>query len=270
MISRFAVFLLLLLSSSPAQAAPVDGRAGSLQTATHCLQSLRSGDLSAALSDFALTEQAAPATRQQLAMFARSPAIVSNRGINAGSTGSSDAEFQGHSLLYLFGEVRTSTAEAHFTADAVLENGAWKLTRLFVDGAGTAGSDRFTYDKVPKVNNAVGSMIAGESVLNRFMRAGERGDLDAAIAAWTRAERGRPGKRDEITRLIATHSAYFKGFQQVDEGRTGFGFEGPGTNVQIVTAKGKMTFTGGVTRDYAATLVREDGQFHVQSLTLFQ
>lgn len=243
-----------------------DGRTASLAVVDQCLAALRKGDQNAAIATFAQAEKQSPVTRKQLSDFAQASAIKTNSGVDAGSTGNSAAEFEGHSLTYLFGETHTAGKETHFTADAVKENGTWKLTRLFVDGAGTAGSDRFTYDKVPKVNNAVQSMISGESVLNIFMRAAERGDLDAALGCWVESERERQGKKDEVSRLIAAKPHYFRNFQQVDEGHSNFGFKGSGDGVQIVTVNGTMSFAGGVQRSFTATLRRENENFKINSL----
>jgi hypothetical protein len=258
----FAItFVLFILSSSVF----ANDRQSGIEAINRCLLALKNGDEAKVLAEFAETERLAPQTREALKTFLAS-ALTKNIGnVIVTETGNAREKTKEKNILYLFGEVKTETGKAHFTADLINENG-WKLTRLRLDGTGTIGSDRFAYETIPHMTSAVDSMIAGENVVNTFMRAGQRKELSAALVCWTKEERSRAGKAEELKKLFEEKTIRFQDFIQVEEGRTNFGFGG-GESVTSVRAKGKMAYNNGIFRDFSMELILEDGSLKIKRLT---
>ena len=190
-------FLLIILGSSVI----ANDRQSGIDVVNRCLTALQAGDEAKALSEFAEVERMAPQTREALKTFRTSIAAKKVSGVILSETGNASERAKEKSILYLFGEVKTEAGKAHFTADLIDENG-WKLTRLGLDGAGMIGSDRFAYENIPHMRNAVQAMTDGENVVNTFMRAGQRKDLEAALLCWTKVEQSRDGKSAELQKFF--------------------------------------------------------------------
>jgi len=245
-----------------------DSRDEAIVLINQCIKAVQSGDEPGALSAFAALEKNNPETLASLKKLNLSTNFQHISGVNEKETGTSGANFEGKELLYVFGELaKNDKSNNHFSADLVVEDGTWKIVRLGVAQISTAGSARLSYEKVPQVNNAVNSMIAGEGVLNQFMRAGMKMDVATALKCWVKAEREKPDKADELKTLFTSQPAYFTNFIEVVEGKTDFGFKTAGVAVEGVTADGKMAYQGGDLRGFKATLDREDGVLKIKRLS---
>jgi hypothetical protein len=242
-------------------------RAQCVEAVNRCLTALKAGKAEAALTEFAALERGESDALTNLQRWQKEKALNALEAVEQVSTGHSEAVHNGMPILYLFGEIKTTQGQQHFTADFVQEKNDWKMVRLAINGLPGLGTRRIAYENVPRVNNAVNSMIAGETVLNEFLKAGESGDVVTALNCWVKAERERVGKADELKQLFAARPEMFKDVVRVEEGKTNFGFKNEGDNVVGVTANGNIAYRDGTMRRFKAELIRENGALRIVKLT---
>jgi hypothetical protein len=118
-----------------------------------------------------------------------------------------------------------------------------------------------------RMGNAVNSMGAGRSAMDEFMRLAAQGKWDAALGCWSAKERARPAKLQELKELVKANPERFRGFQQVIEGRTNFGFEHNAKDeVMELRANGNMQYEGERVMRFRARLVLESNELRLEEL----
>lgn len=245
-----------------------DGRAASIATVERFLKAASAGDGVKALEEFAQEERGSAAVQAGVKAFvAETPRFAGVRGINRKETGNAAASKDGVAVTYLFGELDYPEGMRGFLADLVEEQGAWKLVRFSFKAGGEVGSQRVSYSAIPAVNNNVQSMAVSRGVLDRFLLAGEKRDVDAALQCWVKGEREK--QRPVIERWFTNYPQLFANFRAVDEGRSDFGFEnGANAETTEVRVNGTMRYADGKTRRLRAKLRLEDGELGIAELTL--